>query len=169
MENKNEFKPYIPAEKITPELTVTSIVMGIILAVVFGAANAYLGLRVGMTVSASIPAAVLSMGVIRVLMKKNSILESNIVQTLGSAGESVAAGAIFTLPALFLWAAEGVMEKPSIIEITLIALIGGILGVLFMVPLRNALIVKEHGVLPYPEGQTFLIYHRHSRNFPARP
>ena len=153
MENKNEFKPYIPAEKITPELTVTSIVMGIILAVVFGAANAYLGLRVGMTVSASIPAAVLSMGVIRVLMKKNSILESNIVQTLGSAGESVAAGAIFTLPALFLWAAEGVMEKPSIIEITLIALIGGILGVLFMVPLRNALIVKEHGVLPYPEGQ----------------
>lgn len=153
MENKNEFKPYIPAEKITPELTVTSIVMGIILAVVFGAANAYLGLRVGMTVSASIPAAVLSMGVIRMIMKKNSILESNIVQTLGSAGESVAAGAIFTLPALFLWAAEGVMDKPSMVEITLIALIGGLLGVLFMVPLRNALIVKEHGILPYPEGQ----------------
>ena len=153
MENKNEFKPYIPAEKITPELTVTSIVMGIILAVVFGAANAYLGLRVGMTVSASIPAAVMSMGVIRMIMKKNSILESNIVQTLGSAGESVAAGAIFTLPALFLWAAEGVMNKPSILEITLIALIGGLLGVLFMVPLRNALIVKEHGILPYPEGQ----------------
>ena len=153
MENKNEFKPYIPAEKITPELTVTSIVMGIILAVVFGAANAYLGLRVGMTVSASIPAAVMSMGVIRMIMKKNSILESNIVQTLGSAGESVAAGAIFTLPALFLWAAEGVMDKPSMVEITLIALIGGLLGVLFMVPLRNALIVKEHGILPYPEGQ----------------
>ena len=153
MENKNEFKPYIPAEKITPELTVTSIVMGIILAVVFGAANAYLGLRVGMTVSASIPAAVMSMGVIRMIMKKNSILESNIVQTVGSAGESVAAGAIFTLPALFLWAAEGVMDKPSIIEITLIALISGLLGVLFMVPLRNALIVKEHGILPYPEGQ----------------
>ena len=153
MENKNEFKPYIPAEKITPELTVTSIVMGIILAVIFGAANAYLGLRVGMTVSASIPAAVISMGVIRVIMKKNSILESNIVQTVGSAGESLAAGAIFTLPALFLWAAEGVMEKPSIIEITVIALLGGLLGVFFMVPLRNALIVKEHGILPYPEGQ----------------
>ena len=153
MNQKNEFKPYIPAEKITPELTVTSIVIGIILAVVFGAANAYLGLRVGMTVSASIPAAVISMGVIRVVMKKNSILESNLVQTIGSAGESVAAGAIFTLPALFLWAAEGLMEKPSIIEITLIALIGGLLGVLFMVPLRNALIVKEHGILPYPEGQ----------------
>ena len=152
MENKNEFKPYIPAEKITPELTVTSIIMGIILAVVFGAANAYLGLRVGMTVSASIPAAVMSMGVIRVIMKKNSILESNIVQTIGSASESVAAGAIFTLPALFLWAAEGVMDKPGIGEITIIALIGGALGVLFMVPLRNALIVKEHNTLPYPEG-----------------
>ncbi len=151
--NQNDFKPYIPAEKITPELTVTSIVMGIILAVVFGAANAYLGLRVGMTVSASIPAAVLAMGVIRVIMRKNSILESNVVQTVGSAGESLAAGAIFTLPALFLWAANGIMEKPGIIEITLIALLGGLLGVFFMVPLRNALIVKEHGVLPYPEGQ----------------
>ena len=152
MDNQNNFKPYIPAEKITPEITVTSIIIGIILAVVFGAANAYLGLRVGMTVSASIPAAVIAMGVIRVLMRKNSILESNIVQTVGSAGESLAAGAIFTLPALFLWAAEGKMNKPGIIEITLIALIGGLLGVFFMVPLRNALIVKEHGVLPYPEG-----------------
>ncbi len=153
MEKKNEFKPYIAADKITPELTVTSIIMGILLAVVFGAANAYLGLRVGMTVSASIPAAVIAMGVIRVIMRKNSILESNIVQTIGSAGESLAAGAIFTLPALFLWASEDVMEKPGLLEITLIALLGGLLGVFFMVPLRNALIVREHGVLPYPEGQ----------------
>ena len=152
MDKKNEFKPYIPAEKVTPEITVTSVVMGILLAIVFGAANAYLGLRVGMTVSASIPAAVIAMGVIRILMKKNSILESNFVQTTGSAGESLAAGAIFTLPALFLWAAEGKMEKPSLIEITVIALIGGLLGVFFMIPLRNALIVKEHGILPYPEG-----------------
>ena len=152
MNEQKEFKPYIPAERVTPELTVTSIVMGIILAVVFGAANAYLGLRVGMTISASIPAAVLAMGVIRVIMRKNSILESNIVQTIGSAGESLAAGAIFTLPALFLWAADGKMETPIILEITLIALLGGLLGVLFMVPLRNALIVKEHGILPYPEG-----------------
>ncbi len=153
MENK-EFKPYIPAEKITPELTVTSIVMGIILAVVFGAANAYLGLRVGMTVSASIPAAVIAMGVIRILMRRNSILESNIVQTIGSAGESLAAGAIFTLPTLFIWAADKSLNlaKPSLMEITLIALIGGLLGVFFMVPLRNALIVKEHSTLPYPEG-----------------
>ncbi|MEE1042713.1 MAG: oligopeptide transporter, OPT family, partial [Clostridia bacterium] len=142
----------VPAEKITPEITVTSIIMGIILAVVFGAANAYLGLRVGMTVSASIPAAVIAMGVIRVIMRKNSILESNIVQTIGSAGESLAAGAIFTLPALFLWASEGTMDKPGILEITLIALLGGLLGVFFMVPLRNALIVREHGTLPYPEG-----------------
>ena len=152
MNDKKEFKPYIPADKVTPEITVTSVIMGIILAVVFGAANAYLGLRVGMTVSASIPAAVISMGVIRVIMRKNSILESNIVQTIGSAGESLAAGAIFTLPALFLWAAEGKMDKPGIVEITIIALLGGLLGVFFMVPLRNALIVKEHGTLPYPEG-----------------
>lgn len=152
MNEQKDFKPYIPADRITPEFTVTSILMGILLAVVFGAANAYLGLRVGMTISASIPAAVIAMGVIRVIMRKNSILESNIVQTVGSAGESLAAGAIFTLPALFLWAAEGKMETPSIVEITLIALLGGLLGVLFMVPLRNALIVKEHGILPYPEG-----------------
>ncbi|MGN0370411.1 MAG: OPT family oligopeptide transporter [Butyrivibrio sp.] len=151
MDNK-EFKPYVPASKITPEFTITSVVMGILLAVVFGAANAYLGLKVGMTVSASIPAAVISMGVIRVIMRKDSILESNMVQTIGSAGESLAAGAIFTLPALFLWAQEGVTESPSLFSITLIALLGGVLGVLFMVPLRNALIVKEHGTLPYPEG-----------------
>lgn len=147
-----EFKPYIPAEKITPEFTVASLIMGILLAVVFGAANAYLGLRVGMTISASIPAAVISMGVIRVIMKKDSILESNMVQTIGSAGESLAAGAIFTLPVLFLWAKDGLMDTPHLATIGLIAVCGGILGVLFMVPLRNALIVKEHGVLPYPEG-----------------
>ena len=152
MTNNTEFKPYIPAQKITPEMTITSVIMGVILAVVFGAANAYLGLRVGMTVSASIPAAVIAMGVIRMILRKNSILESNIVQTIGSAGESLAAGAIFTLPTLFLWASEGLMDKPDLLEITIIALIGGLLGVFFMVPLRNALIVKEHGILPYPEG-----------------
>ena len=150
MDKKNEsFKPYISADKVLPEFTVTSILMGIILAVVFGAANAYLGLKVGMTVSASIPAAVISLGVIRVIMKKNSILESNMVQTIGSAGESLAAGAIFTMPALFLWAEEGKIAMPGYLEITLF---GGILGVLFMIPLRKALIVEEHGILPYPEG-----------------
>ena len=152
MNKKDEFKPYIPADRVMTELTVTSIIMGVLLAVIFGAANAYLGLRVGMTVSASIPAAVISMGVIRIIMRKNSILESNMVQTIGSAGESLAAGAIFTMPALFLWAEEGLCSMPSLVEITLIALCGGVLGVLFMVPLRNALIVKEHQTLLYPEG-----------------
>ena len=153
MDNQNNFKPYIPANKVTPELTVTAVIMGILLAVIFGAANAYLGLRVGMTVSASIPSAVIAMGVIRVIMRKNSILESNMVQTIGSAGESLAAGAIFTIPALFLWAKDGLMDKPGILEITVISILGALLGVFFMIPLRNALIVKEHGILPYPEGQ----------------
>ncbi len=153
-DSKQTFKPYIPADKVVPEFTATSIVLGIILAVVFGAANAYLGLRVGMTVSASIPAAVISMGVIRFLLKKNSILENNMVQTIGSAGESLAAGAIFTLPALFMWTAEdSSIASPSFLMIAFIAICGGILGVLFMVPLRTALIVEEHGVLPFPEGQ----------------
>lgn len=147
-----KFKPYIPAEKITPEFTATSVIMGIILATVFGGANAYLGLRVGTTVSASIPAAVISMGVIRLILKRDSLLENNMVQTVGSAGESLAAGTIFTIPALFLWAKEGVTEAPDMLMISLIALFGGLLGVFFMIPLRNALIVKEHGTLPYPEG-----------------
>ena len=151
-ENKNDFKPYIPADQVVPEFTVTALILGILLAVIFGAANAYLGLRVGMTVSASIPAAVLSMGIIRIILRKNSILENNLVQTIGSAGESVAAGAIFTLPALFLWAKEGKIDSPSILTIFLVALVGGILGVCFMVPLRQALIVEEHGTLPFPEG-----------------
>lgn len=153
MENKQkEFKPYIPADRVVPEFTVTSLVIGILLAIIFGAANAYLGLRVGMTISASIPAAVISMGIIRVILRRDSILENNMVQTIGSAGESVAAGAIFTLPALFLWAEEGKIDSPSLMTIFLVALVGGILGVAFMVPLRQALIVEEHGVLPFPEG-----------------
>lgn len=152
MEQKNEFKPFIPADKVVPEFTVVSIIIGLILAVVFGAANAYLGLRVGMTVSASIPAAVISMGVIRVILRRDSILENNMVQTIGSAGESLAAGAIFTMPAIFMWAQEGKCDTPSFFTIAVIALVGGLLGVLFMVPLRTALIVDEHGTLPYPEG-----------------
>ncbi len=149
----SDFKPYVPADKVLPEITVTSVILGVILAVVFGAANAYLGLRVGMTVSASIPAAVISMGIIRKVLKRDSILENNMVQTIGSAGESLAAGAIFTLPAIFMWAQESSdVKAPSFLAITLIALAGGLLGVFFMVPLRTALIVEEHGVLPFPEG-----------------
>jgi len=154
MSDEKKFVPYIPAGKVTPEFTITSVIMGVLLAVIFGAANAYLGLKVGMTVSASIPAAVISMGIIRGILRKNSILESNISQTIGSAGESLAAGAIFTLPVLFIWAndPEMGMKSPSILEIMLVTLLGGLLGIFFMVPLRNALIVKEHRILPYPEG-----------------
>lgn len=152
VDNQKAFKPFVPANKIVPEFTVTSIILGAIIAIIFGAANAYLGLRVGMTVSASIPAAVISMGILRVILKGESILENNIVQTIGSAGESLAAGAIFTLPAMFIWMKEWGIGSPSLIEIALIALCGGLLGVFFMIPLRKALIVKEHGVLPYPEG-----------------
>jgi len=146
-EAKPEFKPYIPASEKRPEFTVTAMIVGAILAVVFGAANAYLGLIVGMTVSASIPAAVISMAVLRVIMKRTSILENNVVQTITSTGESLAAGIIFTLPALFIW-----QLQPSLTTIAIIALAGGILGVVLMIPLRRALIVKEHNTLPYPEG-----------------
>jgi putative OPT family oligopeptide transporter len=146
------FKPFIPANKILPEFTKTSLLVGILLSVIFGAANAYLGLKVGMTISASIPAAVISMGIIRGVLKRDSILENNLVQTIGSAGESVAAGAIFTLPALYMWSSEWGTGAPNLLMIAIIAMIGGCLGVLFMVPLRKALIVEEHGTLPYPEG-----------------
>ncbi len=150
---EKKFQPYVPADRVMPEFTVVAVILGIILAVVFGGANAYLGLKVGMTISASIPAAVISMGIIRKILKRDSILENNIVQTIASAGESLASGVVFTLPALFMWAEEGLCNKPSLVEIGLIALCGGLLGVLLMIPLRSALIVKEHGTLAYPEGR----------------
>ena len=148
MSNDNErFVPYIPASKSLPEITLFAVVLGIILAVVFGAANAYLGLVVGMTVSASIPSAVISMGVLRGIFRRNSILENNIVQTMTTAGEAAAGGAVFTIPALFLWGMD-----IDVIMIAFIVIVGGLLGVLMMVPLRRLLIVKEHDTLPYPEG-----------------
>ncbi|WP_090234268.1 OPT family oligopeptide transporter [Lentibacillus halodurans] len=146
-DKQDEFKPYVPASKNPPEFTWVAMVIGAALAIVFGAANAYLGLIVGMTVSASIPAAVISMAVLRLIMKRTSILENNIVQTITSTGESLAAGVIFTLPALFIW-----QLQPSLTTIAIIALAGGILGVVLMIPLRRALIVNEHDTLPYPEG-----------------
>ena len=135
------------------ELTFTALFLGVVLAVVFGAANAYLGLRAGLTVSASVPAAVISMGVLRFVLRRDSILENNMVQTIGSAGESLAAGAIFTLPALYLWADERSAEfaVPDLLSVTLIALAGGTLGVLLMVPLRRPLIVEDK-TATYPEG-----------------
>lgn len=141
------YVPYIPSQKIMPEFTALSIILGILLSVIFGAANAYLGLKVGMTISASIPAAVISMAIVRVILRRKSILENNMVQTIASAGESLAAGAIFTIPALFLWG-----EAPSVITMGLVTFLGGTLGVLFMIPIRRYLIIQEHGKLPYPEG-----------------
>lgn len=150
--NGRHYKPYIPAEKIVPEFTLFAVIFGAIVSIVFSGANAYLGLRVGMTISASIPAAVISMGIMRKVLKRDSILENNLVQTIASAGESVAAGVIFTIPAIFLWSEEGLCDEPSVISMTLLAMAGGIIGTMLMIPLRKALIVEEHGNLIYPEG-----------------
>lgn len=146
----SEYTPYVPATESTAEFTFKAVVAGIIFGILFGAANAYLGLRAGLTISTSIPIAVMTVAGFRVLRAfrvTNTLLESNISQTSGSASSSVASGVIFTLPALFLWELD-----PTLIQMTLLAIFGGILGTLFMVPLRRFLIVREHGKLPYPEG-----------------
>lgn len=146
---KPSFKPYISAKDLIPEFTPKAILLGALLGVVFGAATVYLGLKVGLTVSASIPIAVLAISIFKKLGNA-TILESNIVQTIGSAGESVAAGVVFTVPALLFL--EGGAQYFEYFQIFVLALVGGFLGVLFMIPLRRSLIVKEHGNLPYPEG-----------------
>ncbi len=149
MDQNKSFKPYIAAQDLIPEFTLKAIVLGSIFGIIFGAATVYLGLKVGLTVSASIPIAVLAISIFK-KFGKATILESNIVQTIGSAGESVASGVVFTVPALlFLAGGEAYFKY---FQIFVLALVGGILGVLFMVPLRRSLIVKEHGKLPYPEG-----------------
>ncbi len=147
--NNKSFKPYISAKEIIPEFTPKAIILGALFGIIFGAATVYLGLKVGLTVSASIPIAVLAISVFK-RFGKATILESNIVQTIGSAGESVAAGVVFTIPALLFMA--GGRDYFQYFQIFVLALIGGSLGVLFMIPLRRSLIVKEHGNLPYPEG-----------------
>jgi putative OPT family oligopeptide transporter len=147
---RGTFQPYVPSNKTLPEFTPRAIVLGAIFGLIFGASTVYLGLRAGLTVSASIPIAVLAISVLKRL-GGSSILENNIVQTIGSAGESVAAGVVFTVPALLFFGERG-QGFFNYFQITMLALAGGILGVLMMVPLRRALIVKEHGVLPYPEG-----------------
>jgi len=154
----NKFEPVIPANKIIDEVTWKAIILGIIISVLFGVANAYLGLKFGMTVSASIPAAVISMAVLRMLFKKVTVLENNIVQTVGSAGESLAAGIIFTVPAFFIWsanqelAAAGYFHEISKTQIFWLAMLGGSLGILLMIPLRKYLVEREHGKLAFPEG-----------------
>jgi len=147
--DKSTFKPFISAEQQLPELTIKAIIPGVFLGIIFGVATVYLGLKVGLTVSASIPIAVLAISFFK-KWGKATILESNMVQTIGSAGESVAAGVVFTVPALLFL--EGGRQYFEYFQIFVLALIGGFLGVLFMIPLRRALIVKEHGNLPYPEG-----------------
>ena len=145
-----KFKPYVPDDTSYKDITLKAVILGGFLGIIFGSANAYLGLRVGLTISTAIPLAVISVAAFRILtpiIGKSTILDSNISQTTGSASSSLASGIIFTIPALFLWG-----FNPSILKIGVLALLGGILGVLFMIPLRRFLIVKEHGVLPYPEG-----------------
>lgn len=150
--------PFVPASESPAEVTGRAIILGIILALVFGLANAYLGLKVGMTVSASIPAAVVSMAILRMFRKRATVLENNIVQGMGSAGESLAAGVIFTVPAFFIWSASAQLKSQGYTfqiaqwQIILLALLGGTLGVLLMIPLRRYLVETEHGKLAYPEG-----------------
>ncbi len=142
-----KYKPYISPDRQLLEFTLRSLILGSILGIIFGAANAYLGLKVGMTVTASIPVSVISMGLLRGLFKSGNVLENNMVQTVGSAGETIAAGMIFTIPALLLMGMQ-----PKLITLFAVACFGGLLGVLLMIPLRRYLIVREHGKLPYPEG-----------------
>ena len=144
------FQPYVAPSQSPAEFTAKAIVIGVVFGLIFGASTVYLGLRAGLTVSASIPIAVLAISVLKRL-GGSTILENNIVQTIGSAGESVAGGVVFTIPALIFLTPRG-PEYFNYYQITVLALAGGILGVLMMVPLRRALIVKEHGILPYPEG-----------------
>ena len=153
-ESKNEFQPYVRPDQSMAEVTLQAVVLGVILSVVFGVANAYLGLKVGMTVSASIPAAVISMAILRGVMKRGTVLENNIVQTLGSTGESLAAGVIFTIPAFFIWnqTIPDFSHDISNADIIFLSLLGGALGILFMIPLRRYLVQREHGKLRFPEG-----------------
>ena len=145
-ESPAAFEPYIPATETRPELTFRALLLGSLFGILFGAVTVYVGLRAGLTVAASIPISVLSISVLRALGRA-SILENNIVQTTGNAGQSIASGVIFTLPALIFLGFD--LEYSRIF---LLALIGGWLGVLFMIPLRRQLIVEEHGNLTYPEG-----------------
>ncbi|MFQ5640621.1 MAG: OPT family oligopeptide transporter [bacterium] len=148
--NGETFRPYVSAQESLIEFTIKAVVVGIFFGIIFGAANAYLGLRAGLTISTSIPIAVMTVAAFKTLRRlgqSGTILEANMSQTIGSASSSVASGVIFTLPALFLWGLD-----PTLVQMTMLAMFGGLLGVLFMIPLRHFLIDKEHGSLPYPEG-----------------
>ena len=156
--NSTVHKPYVPASIVQRDFNIKTVLLGIILGALFGSANAYLGLKVGLTISTAIPLAVISVAILKLLKPvfgPSTILECNISQTTGSASSSLASGIIFTVPALYIWVSELNLDKsqePSLLQLTLLAACGGVLGVLFMIPLRRFLIVKEHQYLPYPEG-----------------
>jgi putative OPT family oligopeptide transporter len=143
----DDYVPYVPVSKAMPEMTVLSIFIGIIFAIVFGAANTYLGLKVGMTIAAGIPGAILATGILKGILRRNNILEANMIQAMASMGESLAGGLIFIIPAVIIFG-----DKLTIGTITVVAILGSLLGILFVVPLRRYLIVEEHGKLVYPEG-----------------
>ena len=146
----DSYDPFVPASESPAEFTIKAVGLGVLFGIIFGAANAYLGLRAGLTISTSIPVAVMTVAVFRALSTvgiRGTILETNISQTTGSASSSLASGVIFTLPALFMWG-----MAPELLQMTLLAMSGGLLGILFMIPLRRFLIEREHGKLPYPEG-----------------
>lgn len=143
----DDYIPYIPADEVMPEITAASIIIGSLFTILFGAANTYLGLKVGLTISASIPGAILATGILKGILRRNNILEANVIQSIGAMGESIAGGLIYTLPAIIIWGLE-----LDIATITVVALLGSLLGILFIVPLRRFLTVEEHGSLVYPEG-----------------
>lgn len=152
------FRPYVAAEEKVAEFTATALILGTLQAIFFGVADAYLALKLGMTVGASIPAAVISMAILRGILKRGTILENNLVQNMASVGESLAAGAVFTIPALYLLQ-HHLQQTNQVVPFTLslgqvyfITCIGGLMGIFFMIPMRRYLIVKEHGRLRYPEG-----------------
>ena len=150
-EQSSNFKPFVSPETKMAELTVKSILTGAAFGIIFGASTVYLALKAGLTVSASIPIAVLAITLGRRFLK-TTILENNIIQTTGSAGESIAAGVVFTLPGFLFLSEPGSASYFNYFTILILAIVGGILGTLMMIPLRRSLIVKEHGALPYPEG-----------------
>ena len=155
--NHEEFKPYVSASESPKEITLRAIILGALISIVFGVGNAYIGLKYGLTISASIPAAVISMAILRGLFKKASVLENNMVQTIGSAGESLAAGVIFTFPAFLIWQADNTMGINEVFtlggwDVVALSLLGGAMGIFLMIPLRNYLVNEQHGKLKFPEG-----------------
>src|SRR5260221_5757445 len=149
--NKEPFKPYIAAGQSIKEFTVKSVGFGVLFGILFGCSTVYLALKAGLTVSASIPIAVIAITLGRKFLK-TTILENNIIQTTGSAGESIASGVVFTLPGFLFLSAKDSVHYFDYVIILILAIFGGLLGTLMMIPLRRSLIVKEHDTLPYPEG-----------------